>query len=525
MPLTRIIDIENNLANILIKAWQGSYTSYTVRLLTALKAGNPDAARKLVAGLTATDPLEGVSKSINAYTNMAFRFGTQQITSTPTSKNDLHDSAVDLFKKSITENVVEQVQKSSLKIIDDFAKVQKAENSILQEFKSFAGKVSSTAERNLRMATQLHTSRLAGYGAMAEMNVLGITEYTVNAQLDKRVCPVCRVMHGRIFKVSDARPVLQKALKTKDVDTLKELMPWPSLKEATRMARMPSEDIIAEGWHLPPRHGNCRCLVIKLKDVPDLSMEAKPSSIESGANAKRYVPNPWDFVSTGLDNSPEVLEAWRKAFPISPMQLLAKLFGESPGLMTRDLLETRGFMATLNQRDLEFEVNNMIFGSQYPVGFKGSLSLETKSAIMDVLQFEEADAGIAKDVIDSAITGFQMAGATDVHVNANVGEGSFALARLGWCPRTPEEWAALKKTYLNRPWKAMKKDLPQMVQDTVDAILAATDPQAIWELADIGYQVNGKGLGQTLLEDTQWWGTLNLTDPHAMHRYNTLMKG
>jgi hypothetical protein len=522
MPISRIIAVENNLANILVESWHGVFQSYMTRLLIALKAGNPDAARKIVDTFTLDAMLDNLHKTLDAYTHMAFKYGTQQIATSSRATNDLHESAINLFKTSITQNVSVQVNKASQKVIEDFNKVQKFE-SILNEFKSFASNVTDAAERNLRMATQLHTSRLAAYGACAEMNVLGIKEYSINGQLDKRICPVCRVMHGRIFQVSDARSNLQKILNLKDPDKIKEYAPWPNVKEAANIARMSAEEIVIAGWQHPSWHGNCRCLIIKTKDVPELSMEAKPSSIVSGANRQKYVPNKWDFVSTGLDESPEVLAAWDRAFNISPMQLLSRLFGEPAGLMTRDFLGTRGFIAKLNQRDLEFEVNKSIFGSTHPIGFKGSISLETKSAVLDMLEFAEVDAAKAVDVLGSSIKGFEQAGIEVVNINANVGQGSFALARLGWCPRTPAEWRDLKNNYLKDSWAKMKNDVPDMVKTSVDSILASKDPQAIWELADIGYTVNGKGLGQTLLEDTQWWGALDLTDTHAMHRYHTFI--
>ena len=168
MTITRIIDVETNLANILVKSWQGVFTSYMTRLLVALKAGNPEAATKIVEGFSLESMLTGIQKSLDAYAAMAFKYGTQQVSSSPTAKNDLYDSALTLFKNSITQNVTVQVKNSSLKVIANFNKVQKAE-SILNEFKSFADNVTNTAERNLRGAAQLHTSRLAAYGACAEM--------------------------------------------------------------------------------------------------------------------------------------------------------------------------------------------------------------------------------------------------------------------------------------------------------------------------------------------------------------------
>src|ERR1035437_8274360 len=256
MLISSIIAVENNLANILVKAWQGVFTSYMTRLLVALKAGNTDAAKIIVEDFSLNFMLNDLHKSLDAYTTMAFKYGTQQIASTSTATNDLHKESLILFQNSITQNVVVQVKKSSLKVIENFGKVQKAE-SILDEFKSFAGSVTSAAERNLRMATQLHTSRLAAYGATAEMTVLNITTYVNNAQLDKRLCPVCRVVHGRIFKVADARANLQKILQLKDPDKIKEYAPWPHVNEAETISRMSADEMVMAGWAHPPFHANC----------------------------------------------------------------------------------------------------------------------------------------------------------------------------------------------------------------------------------------------------------------------------
>ena len=795
MSISRIIAVENNLANILVEAWEGVFQSYMTRLLIALKAGNNDAATKIVDTFTLDAMLNNLHKSLDAYSHMAFKYGTQQINSPSSTVNDLHKESITLFRNSITQNVLVQVKKASQKVIDDFNKVKKYD-SILNEFKSFASNVTNAAERNLRMATQLHTSRLSAYGFTAEANLLNITSYVNNAQLDTKLCPICRVVHGRIFQVSDARSNLQKILQLKDPDRIKEYAPWPDVREAENISRMSADELVLAGWSHPPFHANCligysqitssstitsafkhwfegevitivtsgnkkitvtpnhpilsrndwkaakdfiigedvaccigtkwptngapnnqqmpttikdifdsftmsrgvqschmprssinfhgdipqkevhvvttnrelsiksntlnfkfrfngffnrargfifniislsffkpflfsnnmtvttgklrvfnlinslkwshispfnkfsgtfipdrniisfekpnesssgisedarklyngntgeirfdnivsisrdyfcdhvynletedgwfasdtiithncRCIMVKIGDVPHLSMEAKPSSIESGANRKKYIPNKWDFISTGLNESPEVLAAWERAFNTSPMQLLARLVGEPAGVVTRDLLQTRGFIAKLNQRDLEFEVNKSIFGSTHPIGFKGSISLETKSAVLDTLEFAEVDAAKAVDVLSSSIKGFEQAGIEVVNINANVGQGSFALARLGWCPRTAAEWKALKDNYLYEAWGAIKEDVPPLVKNTVTSILATKDPQAIWELADIGYQYKGKGLGQTLLEDTQWWGALDLKDTSAMHRYHTFIE-
>jgi hypothetical protein len=449
---------------------------------------------------------------------MAFTYGCQHATKYPSATNDLHDDAIELLQLSISQNVLAQIQQASLQVIANFNTVKKADVSILDEFQSFAGKVKTQAERNLRIAAQLHTSRLAAYGFTAEATVRGYTEYAFNAQLDKRLCKVCRVMHGRIFKVADARTMLRRVLKTKDPAEITNIQPWPPIAKASDMVTMSANDLVQQGWHCPPMHPSCRCLIVPTTNVP--SLEDTPSAIAAGLPTKKYVPKPNDFLATGLAATPDVLKAWGDSVDVSPMRFVSQLLGIDEGLVTHDLLTSKGIKLALNNRELTFKVNNLLFGSTKPVQYKGTLFLGEKSGVLEMLHVYEDDAELGKTIFGDAITAFKNAGAENVGVNANIGHGSFAMSKYGYVPRNEHEWLRLKNNWINKPWKKIKGDLPLFVQKTVDAILKSTDPFAIWELADIGYKVHGVPLGELLLKNTQWWGNLSLSDEHAMQRFN-----
>lgn len=522
MSIERILDIEQGLSNRLTDEWQPLYVSYMTRLLTALKLGNVRAATAIVDSLSLSSMVGNLGDAFDSYSAMSFTFGCQQVAKYQSAENDCHKDSIELLKNTLNKNVLDQITQASIQLISNFNKVQKAEDSILHEFQSFAGKVNSKAKQNLRIASQLHTSRLASYGFTAEANVRGWTEYAINAQLDKRICKVCRVMHGRIFKVAEARNLLQRVLRTKDPDELATLQPWPSMAKAPDMVTMTAAQLVAQGWHIPPMHPSCRCMLSSTKNVPNIV--DVPSAVAAGLPTRRYKPHENDFLATGLPHTPEILDAWNTGMTVSPMRLLGKLFGLDEGLITRDLLTTRAYNVALTEKELVFKVNDLLFGSKTPVQYKGALNLLNKSATLDMLALAEEDAVIGKEIFGAAIDAFETAGIETVGVNANIGTGSYAMAKYGYVPNSPLEWERLRKNWITKPWRRLRDVVPEMVRDAVDAILQSDDPFAIWELADIGYKVNGTPLGQKLLENTQWWGELAFSDPSAMQRFNNYFK-
>lgn len=124
---------------------------------------------------------------------------------------------------------------------------------VLHPFSSF---MDSAGKSYFNIASSLHTSRVSAYGFTAEAKALGLTEYQLSEQLDKRTCPVCQLMHGKKFKVDDARKLLQVVTRAVDPDDLKALQPWPKqdAKNLEAMAAMSADELVAKGWHTPPFH-------------------------------------------------------------------------------------------------------------------------------------------------------------------------------------------------------------------------------------------------------------------------------
>jgi len=113
------------------------------------------------------------------------------------------------------------------------------------------------------VASSLQMSRMANYGFVAEASSRGVTHYIVNEQLDSRICPVCRRMHGKRFEVAPALAKLDTQIRITDPTDLKILAPFPLQSKAAvkDLTEMTSEQLRAKGWDTPPYHPRCRGLL------------------------------------------------------------------------------------------------------------------------------------------------------------------------------------------------------------------------------------------------------------------------
>ena len=173
---------------------------------------------------------------------LAVLFGASRVTPTPGT------SSVGLgYEKGLVAQAVESLRQAlvvvgqrnliaaGLQLIamnrdrqDAPVAVAKAAKPYVPPVLPFASFMDAQGKAVMNLASSLHTSRLSAFGYTAEANYLGVTEYQINEQLDGRTCLVCRMMHGKVFKVQDARNLLDLVVRTQNPDELKSLQPWPS---------------------------------------------------------------------------------------------------------------------------------------------------------------------------------------------------------------------------------------------------------------------------------------------------------
>lgn len=273
--------IESGLVDTLTTAIQAYMNPIIKKVISKVTTGNFSEAVALVNGMTYVPTLTKCEKYIDFSTASAFLFGVSRLTnpkdSTWSSKeipkqdnarklliNQFEYLALPVIKNQILtliaqEEVLVSVQKSAKKV------------EVIKPFVSgMNGKVSGATKDYALWLSSLHTSRLSAWGFTLEAEVLGMEKYAVSEQLDGRTCPVCSLMHGRVFSTATAKSKLASWLEVDDVADLKTLAPWPKQdKESVKaMSAMTSEELASKGWDTPPYHPLCRGLLVHVNDVP-----------------------------------------------------------------------------------------------------------------------------------------------------------------------------------------------------------------------------------------------------------------
>lgn len=130
--------------------------------------------------------------------------------------------------------------------------------------------VMGQAKSAIEAGANLSTSRLVGLGFLSQQLKMGIDVYQITAQLDGRVCPSCRVMHGKVFSTGVAHQQLLSILSTSDPDALKQMAPFPGTSKAAiaNLRKMTPAALQRSGMATPPFHPGCRCRQVKVGTVP-----------------------------------------------------------------------------------------------------------------------------------------------------------------------------------------------------------------------------------------------------------------
>ena len=145
-----------------------------------------------------------------------------------------------------------------------------------QQFRAFMLQARDDA---VTIASSLHVSRLASWGFVSEAERLGIEFYEVDEVLDRRTCPVCRQMDGKVFPVPEARLRLEFLFAQSEAgaQTMRNIAPWPrqDRESISRMRRMSDDELLRNGWAIPPYHPKCRGVVKRTTKTPrDIGAQA-----------------------------------------------------------------------------------------------------------------------------------------------------------------------------------------------------------------------------------------------------------
>lgn len=316
---------------------QDAYKKLTSKLFKsvedALAEGDYEKAGRLAQSFSLDVIAEEVGPYVEYITNLSMLFGASRVTSKPGTsvvglgyEKNVTYQAVAMFKQIISVNAVEQLKKQALQLIA--LRKELVESDTVKKadpLRNFASFMDDAGRAYFNLVSSLHTSRLSAYGFTAEAYALGLDEYRINEQLDARTCPVCRQMHGKIFKVADARRLLDVVIRVTDPDDLRQLQPWPKQNKETleKLNTMTPDEMVAAGWHIPPFHPRCRGLLARVNKVPSLA------DIDARHTDERKYATKADFLMLGINATDKQVEKWNNIAEVQPDVLISTMLKQT----------------------------------------------------------------------------------------------------------------------------------------------------------------------------------------------------
>lgn len=515
--------LEASLTNRINSAAQAMAKPVYEKVQAALDAGDFQEAKLAVQGLDFTDLAQKVAPYILYCTNLSMLFGASRVTPNPGTsvvgmghEKTMTAQAVQAFGISLGANATASLKATAMQLIalqepkpDAPLGIFKAEGDrIIKDFASF---MDDSGKSYFNMVSSLHTSRVSAYGFTAEADAMGITEYEINEQLDGHTCKVCKHMHGQVFKVRDAKQLLEVALRAKSPEDLKHIQPWPS-QSADAMAEMRTmtpAQLVAQGWHIPPFHPRCRGLLARAGKAPTMDQ------IVAGTADDPYAATLEDFTALDLKTTNTQLTQWNSFATMGPAEFIARMRGLSLPDMMADLLDTEapkdvtGVTSFKIGPTVSMRTAGSVYGSpdttlqavtMYPSA--KNFAIQTLSdggsplSTGTVAQYLKGAVGVARDMEMDKLS--VMAG--------KVFDGAEAV-KAGFLP-TQAAWNSLRSKLVSTVKSNPLWSKSPYLSD-ITAVLTSEDPAGIRNL------IQYKEL-PLLLSGLPWAASLDLTDEVSM---------
>lgn len=521
IPAEAFIALEGLLAKHLQTELDKSLSDLLREVSALVTNGRYEEAAQAAQALNLDAVYESSKDMIERQTSMAMMFGASRVSHTPGTtavglgfEQEMVTQASMNFRQHLAL-AADAMREKAMQLIalareegpgepPQAVEILKAERRILRDFASFMDK---EGKAQMNLISSLHTSRVSAYGFTAEANVLGLTEYQISEQLDNRTCPVCQRMHGKKFKVEDARKLLTVVLRTSDPEQLKALQPWPSRSEETlkEIDSLSAEDLVARGWHIPPFHPRCRGLLVRAGRAPDLTV---PGPIPEGPPPVTKA----DFDLIGIKATEAQANAWAKKLPVPPVEVLSAITGTPPeelasvaiveGLPKAGISKSK-ITTTWSEFSAQKNGTTTTVKAKYaqkaievtnPQLSKG-LTTPGK-ALMNAMYLLAKDAGYNR--LETSVTGV----------------GSYSWARAGFRV-TDKDWKALRPALYAR-YATLEKEISEEAKQAIESVLALDSGDGLFNLASLGLDQSMVNIGKEMLSGLKWNGFLDLTDPLAV---------
>ena len=296
MDLKKYIAVEEGLTAKLQKAWRKEAVKLYAKMLKHVERAEFDEARKLISEIDLTEVGDKNRGVIRAYLSASIAFGAK-VAAGPksmvamTKDKTLLDRVVNVFCLALEWNATVYTVRAAVQSIAAAEKayaeatelVKKAESKrrFVREFVSFQ----KNGDDMIQLISALNTSRLATWGFTGECELLGVTQYQLQAVMDGRTSEFCQLINGKVFNVADARETVTQVLALDNPDDAKQIQPWPKQNKETLAAygKMSAEELTNLNLHIPPFHPGCRTLCVKLGTQVLVTENFKPVTEDQAA--------------------------------------------------------------------------------------------------------------------------------------------------------------------------------------------------------------------------------------------------
>jgi SPP1 gp7 family putative phage head morphogenesis protein len=127
--------------------------------------------------------------------------------------------------------------------------------------------------------------------------------------------------------------------------------------------------------------------------------------------------------------------------------------------------------------------------------------------------------GNAKRMMRASLEEYLKAGITKIDVHANIDVGGYAWAKLGFTPKYPDVTRSILRDLLD----GRGSRLAPVDRLSLRNIIDNTSPSDLMHKIATFKTAAGKSVGKELLTDSDWHGTLDLTNPAAVKRLKEML--
>lgn len=204
-----------------------------------------------------------IDEAVKSIVDNTIQVGSKRINSVGTSGYNFYVDAVSkgmtkiskfYSNKFFDDVIMPKIRKNVEKSFQDGASGSQLLNEVLNDIDNYYGGVPSW-----KVAANATASRAYHYGLTKTAYMQGYTTVRFSAVLDNRTSDICLALDGTTWEIARIVETLEDIALVDDPSYLKDASPWIRSSDYDGLTDSQME---AAGVQIPPRHGNCRSVLV-----------------------------------------------------------------------------------------------------------------------------------------------------------------------------------------------------------------------------------------------------------------------